>query len=135
MIRKRKTGDRRRDEVPRRLGDVHEWARSLPWVVERSPFHTLPDSQVRVFAVDCEPLERRQVWLLTGLVPSSFDQPDVAVVMPRTMALEGSERGWVIHSDAPLPEDHVLVALRNDTRRDHAEVEALLLAGYCYALM
>jgi hypothetical protein len=121
--------------VPKRLGDVHEWVRSLPWVVERSPFHTLPDSQVRIFAVDCEPLERRQVWLLSGLMPSRFDEPDVAVVMPRAMALEASERGWVIRLDAPLPDDHVLVALGNDAHREHADIEALLLAGYCYALM
>jgi hypothetical protein len=135
MIRKRKTGDGRRGEAPGRLGEVHEWVRSLPWVVERSPFHALPGSQVRVFAVDCEPLDRRQVWLLTGHVPTLFDQPDVAVVMPRSMALAATERGWVVHADALLPEDHVLVALANDAHREHAEVEALLLAGYCYALM
>src|SRR6478672_6630004 len=38
---------------------MHEWVLSLPWVVERPDDDTAPG--VRYFAVDCEPLDRRQV--------------------------------------------------------------------------
>jgi hypothetical protein len=134
MMRKRNSDTGPRGERTTRAVDVHEWVRSLPWVVERAPLRALHGAPVRVFAVDCEPLGRRQVWLVTGLVGSRFGAPDVAVVMPTSIALGAHERGWVTHSDALLPEAHVLVTLGHDARSEPSHVEALLLAGYGYAL-
>src|SRR4051794_11111543 len=133
MMHKRKAGDGTRGVVTAGLDDVHEWVRSLPWVVERAPLRAMHDTHVRVFAVDCEPLERRQVWLVTGLLPSLFDRPDVAVVMPKSIARGARERGWAIYSDALLPEGHVLVALGRDSQRQRVDLEELMLAGYCFA--
>ena len=39
--------------------NLHEWVLSLPWVVER-PFN-VGTPGVRSFAVDCEPLGRKQL--------------------------------------------------------------------------
>jgi hypothetical protein len=49
----------------RAFDDFHEWVLSLPWVVERP--YALATPGVRGFGVECEPLDRRQLWLLTGL--------------------------------------------------------------------
>ena len=46
------------------LGNVYEWILSLPWVVERPDGLGTPGVR---FAVDCEPLDLRQLWLVTGL--------------------------------------------------------------------
>jgi hypothetical protein len=134
MIRKRKRDDARHIGTTTHLDDLHAWVRSLPWVVERTPLRPLHDLHVRFFAVECEPLARRQVWLVTGLVPSLFEGTDVAVVMPQAAVPNAQERGWVTYADPLLPADHVLVALGRALPREHADVEELLLAGYCYAL-
>src|SRR5213076_1906959 len=61
------------------LDRLQEWVLSLPWVVER------PDDDntagVTCFAVDCEPLGRRRVWLLAGLT-NDHHTSGVAVVLP-----------------------------------------------------
>ena len=50
--------------------DVREWVLSLPWVVERPTDGSRPG--VRLLAVDCPPLGRRQLWLVTGLGPAPY---------------------------------------------------------------
>ena len=65
--------------------DFHEWVLSLPWVVERLNDDVVP--AVRCFAVDCEPLGRRQTLLLTGLEQRrESDGPSIAVVVPAEAA-------------------------------------------------
>ena len=65
MLRRRRAPSSSVVEPTRGSSDVHEWVLGLPWVVERPTDGTRPD--VRLFAVDCEPLQRRQLWLVTGL--------------------------------------------------------------------
>ena len=74
-------GRRRREQksaLPRRataFDDFHEWVLSLPWVVERE--HKLGTPGARSFGVECEPLGRSQLWLLTGL-PGHLDSTSLA---------------------------------------------------------
>src|SRR5258705_1271038 len=64
MIRRRRE-QRTTTTVAPAFADFHEWVLSLPWVVERPYSPGAPG--VRSFGVDCEPLERRQLWLITAL--------------------------------------------------------------------
>jgi hypothetical protein len=62
--------------------DLHEWVRSLPWVVERP--YAVGTPGVRSFAVDCEPLGRDQLWLITGLPHRAHDGGlGISVIVPR----------------------------------------------------
>ena len=45
------------------IDKFHQWVLNLPWVVNGPTVSTRP--RVRSFAVDCEPLDRRRMWLLT----------------------------------------------------------------------
>jgi hypothetical protein len=62
-------------------GDLNEWVLSLPWVVEK---HGGLGGGVRLFGVDCEPLQRRRVWLITGFPETRPGEANVTVaaVMP-----------------------------------------------------
>jgi hypothetical protein len=113
--------------------NVHDWVLSLPWVVERSS--GAARARVRVFAVDCEPLRRRQVWLVTGFAPALTDGTDVAVVLPGSAIRSAGAAAWQVHEEASLPAGHVFVTLGAETPRSRqVEVEALLLAAYSYAM-
>jgi ABC-type antimicrobial peptide transport system permease subunit len=108
---------------------LHDWILSLPWVVERPRIPELPD--LRWFAVDCEELQRRRVWLLTGsLDGATGDQLTVHVVVPnaarRVIADVGA--GMAV---AYVAADYELLSLRLDTTEpDHGIVlgQMLLLA-------
>ena len=80
MLRRRRTHRSSVVEQTRHCSDVHDWVLGLPWVVERPTDGTRPD--VRLFAVDCEPLQRRQLWLVTGLELAHDGRVGIAVVMP-----------------------------------------------------
>lgn len=92
---------------------------------------------LRWFAVDCGPLGRRRVWLLTGTMDNvAFDQSvadfsAVHVVLPepaaRQVAVTGEGRLL-----ARIGVDHSFVSLRLDAARgtDNARLESLLLLGY-----
>lgn len=112
--------------------DFHEWVLSLPWVVERP--YSLGTPGVRAFGIECEPLGRRQLWLVTGL----YDQPEseaapIAVILPSDAAaeIEISGRGRKL---APMPCSHALVSVDGDTVSGREAVEALVLTAYGYAM-
>jgi hypothetical protein len=112
--------------------DFHEWVLSLPWVVERLNDDVVP--AVRRFAVDCEPLGRRQTLLLTGLEQlRESDGPSIAVVVPAEAAGQVANigRGQPI---APMPPRHELVAFSGRFHDRRAELEALVLTAYGYAM-
>lgn len=103
----------------------HEWIRSLPWVVERPQ---LPGTRgVRAFAVDCEPLGIRQLWLVTGTLGSSR----VAVVVPDPIG-EGFEHAGLGRAVASLSAEHKLFAVNDDA--SEVEVERVVLVAYGLAL-
>src|SRR4051794_26956713 len=109
MIRhRRSTGEakERRNGLP---SDIHTWVLGLPWVVERPCGFGKP--AVRTFMVDCAPLERSQLWFVSGL-RSPLDLGDgLAVVVPNhaARAIEQAGLGQMI---APMPRGHQMIALR-----------------------
>jgi hypothetical protein len=108
--------------------DVVAWVLSLPWVVERP--YSLGISGVRMFAVDCGPLEVRHVWLLTGLFG---EENDVAVIVPADVGDE-LEAAGVAMPMAPMPPGHVLTRLRTIPRLAPTELEAVILDAYAWAM-
>jgi len=112
-------------------GDFHEWLLSLPWVVERP--YSLESPGVRCFGIDCEPLGRRQLWLITGLRPLAVSGIGLAVIVPTDVAsdLEGAGRGQIV---APMPVGHALVTVYDESLAGRLELEALALAAYGYAM-
>jgi hypothetical protein len=132
MLRRRRTFSSSVVDQTRPSSDVHEWVLGLPWVVERPTDGTRPD--VRLFAVDCEPLQRRQLWLVTGLTLAHDGRVGIAVVMPAAAVRSSNARGWVTHPATPLPNGHVLVTLQHEFTAAPAEIEALVLGAYNYAM-
>src|SRR5262249_27323587 len=125
---------RERGDAPtaRTFANFFEWVMSLPWVVERP--YGLASSDVRCFAVDCEPLGRRQVWLITGMQRhGDHDGLGVAVVVPAEVAAELEELGWG-EALAPMPACHVLVTEHPDSPARRPELEALVLTAYSCAM-
>ncbi len=116
--------------APRRgLEDLHRWVESLPWVVER-PITMC--AGVRMFGVDCPPLGRRRMWLVTGLGDDATDDSDsVSVIVPEEVALAAERMGWGRRS-MPMPERHALV--RSTGPVDSDSVVALVLAAYQHAV-
>jgi hypothetical protein len=113
-------------------GGLHEWVLSLPWVVER-PF-SLETPGVRCFAVDCDLLGRRQLWLVTGLDNNGGTSgPGITVLVPRQAAnaIESTGQGRAV---APMPDGHALVTMDASSCQQPQEVEALLFTAYCYAM-
>jgi hypothetical protein len=112
--------------------DFHEWVLSLPWVVERP--YSVGTAGVRSFGVDCEPLGRRQLWLLTGLQRQlEVDGFGIAVIVPETAASEIEAAGWG-RSVAPMPARHVMVSVYGDLAAQRHDVEALVLSAYGHAM-
>jgi hypothetical protein len=110
--------------------DFHDWVLSLPWIVERH--YALDTPGIRCFAVECEPLDRHQMWLLTGL-QGSRDGLGLAVVVPLDAADYLEEVGWgrVV---SPMPAGHALVTVYDETVEHRDDVEALVLTAYGYAM-
>jgi hypothetical protein len=109
---------------------LNSWLLGLPWVVERPGLADVPG--LRWFAIDCEPLGRRRLWVLTG--PLGDMAPKwlcVTVVLPASTAL-----GIVDDGDGALTarigDQHWLVSLRIDTTNEAnaARLEKVLLIGY-----
>jgi hypothetical protein len=114
------------------FADLHEWVLSLPWVVERP--YSLGTPGARTFAIDCEPLGRRQLWLLTGLQGQvEVDGMGIAVIVPREAAAEIEGAGWG-RSVAPMPAHHVMVTVYGDAVGCRQDIEALVLTAYGYAM-
>ena len=132
MFRREKPQDATDVHAPRAFDDFHEWVLSLPWVVERP--YSLATPGVRAFGVDCEPLGRRQLWLLTGLEEQlESDDFGLAVIVPAGVADEIQAAGSG-RSVAPMPARHAMVAVYGDTLGQRAELEALVLTAYGYAM-
>jgi hypothetical protein len=132
MLRRRHAQPLDETAVAPAFAHFHEWVASLPWVVER-PF--CPETRtVRCFGVDCAPLGRRQVWLLTGmdrhLDPCGLG---LAVIVPASTAagIEESGLGWIT---APMPQGCALMSVSSTSLADRGELEALVLAAYICAL-
>ena len=114
------------------LDDFHEWLVSLPWVVERP--YSLDTPGVHCFGVDCPPLGRRQLWLMTGLQTHvDVDGMGLAVIVPTDIAydLEDRDRGRIV---APMPTDHALVRVYGEALAGRRHLEALALAAYGCAM-
>src|SRR5215471_2869982 len=110
--------------------DLHDWVLSLPWVVERAYSPGTPG--VRCFGIDCEPLGRRQLWLLTTVRrPLENDLLSVAVIVPAEIAheIEDADAGHIL---ATMPGCHALVTVRADSACGN--LESLVLTAYGYAL-
>ena len=119
------------DEV-RAFADFHAWVLSLPWVVERPSNRETPG--VRCFGVDCKPLRRRQLWMMTGLDREGrAGGLGLAVIVPRNAANDIEESGWG-RPMAPMPRRHMLVAVDGAAFDRPRDAEALVLAAYGYAL-
>jgi hypothetical protein len=104
--------------------DFHTWVLSLPWVVERPYFSE--QLGARLFAVACEPLQVRQLWLVTNALNSR-----VAVVMSDAIAAAYAEAGFgrVL---APMPAAHCLFGVADDV--PCIELERVVLDAYGAAL-
>ena len=102
----------------------HQWVLSLPWVVERpSPVEPLAP---RVFAIACEPLDIRQLWLVSGLggwrVAVGLPEP-----ITRHYEVAGLGRGI-----APMSAEHVLFGV--DEHASAIDLERIVLEAYGVAL-
>ena len=130
MIRRRATHSSAATRPVLVTEDLHEWVISLPWVVERPCNLQMPD--VRSFSIDCEPLERRRLWLITGLTSGS-GSADIAVVLPIAAAeiFEAAGRGRRI---SPMPRRRVLMTACSDGVDELATIELVVLTAYSYAM-
>lgn len=113
-----------------RMDRLHGWVLGLPWVVERPGVAEAP--RLRWFALDCEPLGRRRLWLLTGALDgTASDDHVVHVVFPTPAGRDivNTGLGRVV---ASVGDDHSLVSVRFDADEpvDDARLEHLLLLGY-----
>jgi len=112
--------------------DFHEWVLSLPWVVERP--YSLDTPGVRCFGVDCEPLGRRQLWLITGLDENGASSShSLTVIVPRDAANDIESAGWG-RPVAPMPREHMLVAVDGPSFDRRRDAEALVLTAYGCAM-
>jgi hypothetical protein len=132
MFSRHREAERETRERAIAFDDFHDWVLSLPWVVERP--YGLGTPGVRSFGIDCEPLGRRQLWLLTGL-RSRLDPRGIglAVILPTDEAIElqGAGRG---RSLSPMPGRQMLVSMNGDNFDRRDEVEALVLTAYGCAM-
>ncbi len=89
---------------------------------------------MRCFGIDCEPLGRRQLWLITGLHRQvDVDGIGLAVIVPTDAAydLEGVGQGRIV---APMPGGHTLVRVYGESLASRQELEALALTAYGHAM-
>ena len=117
-------------------GELVEWVLSIPWVVERAADARWPS--VRLFAIECPPLERRRVWLLKGVTKPTPDGhtygTDLAAFMPVEARAGADAAGWEVHRATLSKADHVLMTLARDTPHERDDIEAFVLAAYSYAM-
>jgi hypothetical protein len=119
-------------DAPAAFDNLHDWVLSLPWVVERRSILASPS--IRAFAIDCRPLARKQMWLVTGLgrgvVPRAGD---VSVILPSAVA-ETTEREGLAVRLVPMPRGHVLLAASDAAASSPRAIEALVLRAYGHAM-
>jgi hypothetical protein len=131
MLRRRRESQTTAAKQGRALDDFYEWLLSLPWVVERPC--SLDTPGVRCFGVECAPLGRRRLWLMTGLGHDDVDGIDLAIILPTDAArdLEDLGRGRIM---APMPAGHALVTVYGESWAGRQELEALALTAYDCAM-
>jgi hypothetical protein len=93
--------------------------------------------ELRWFAVDCEPLDRRRLWVVTGAIGDiAADHPALHVVLPAPAARRIAEAGEGSEV-ASVGVEHYLVSLELDVTRaaGEARLEQILLLAYetCFA--
>ncbi len=116
-------------EAPRPMMDgLLEWALSLPWVVERE---TQISSGLRTFAVDCEPLRQRRLWLVAGVDERAGGGGAVSVVVPVEVADVIEHVGW---GRRTMPMPHRLEVVKAVDGLGPEPLMALLLTAYQYAM-
>jgi hypothetical protein len=104
----------------------------MPWVVERP--YSLGTPGVRAFGVDCEPLDRRQLWLITGLRnPLYAVDAALAVIVPNDAAEAIEQRGWA-YRWTPMPAGHILMMARPGVANRPQEIEALAITAYSFSM-
>jgi hypothetical protein len=115
--------------LPTSIERLHGWLLGLPWVVERPGMAEAPG--LRWFAVDCEPLGRRRLWLLTGALDGiPVSRPVVHVVLPTSTAhrVAGAHASSVVSA---IVAGHDLVSIPiDDESSDDAGLQRALLLGY-----
>jgi hypothetical protein len=120
--------------VVRAFVDLDEWVRSLPWVIERPPDARWPGA--RCFEVDCPPLERRQLLLITGLARLGSMQsggPAIVAVIPARACAEVEAAGWIPRA-LPTMAGHVLVTPGCAVARERDNLEAVVLTAFSHAM-
>jgi hypothetical protein len=137
MIRRQPAPTASRAEDAPAFDDFHDWVLSLPWVIERP--YSVGTPGVRTFAVECEPLGLRQLWLVTGLRrerevdDTGVDDIGVAVIVPLAAATAIGRAGWGRRA-VRMPARHVMVTLDGDAVVPRGDIEALVLTAYSYAM-
>jgi hypothetical protein len=136
MIRRRAARTSSHIETAPAFGDIHEWVRSLPWVVEERTDARWPD--VRVFVIDCPPLDRHQFLLASHPAgQTAFGQTygtNLAVIMPIEASERAEAEGWNVHSAMPLAAGHALLTIGGDPALERNAIEAFVLAAYSHAM-
>lgn len=132
MLRRRREQLSGSTAVAPEFENFHEWVTSLPWVVERPRNPDTPG--VRCFGVDCEVLDRRQLWLLTGMDRHlDTDCLGLAVIVPQTIAVDVEHAGLGRVLSA-MPRGYALLTVSSKALAGRGELEALVLSAYVWAL-
>jgi hypothetical protein len=122
-------------QVPDVIEELYSWLLGLPWVVERDGVPEAPG--VRWFGVDCEPLDRRCLWLVVAALDGK-DAAEYAIhlVLPAQAALRIALAGDIVELTS-VGEDHFLLTLRAESFGpvNRARLDELLLLAYegCFA--
>jgi len=103
-------------------GAFHDWILSLPWVVERPCVSDVHG--VRTFAVDCDPLGIRRLWLVTGLPHGC----GIALIIDDTRA-NFYEVAGLATPIAAMPGNHTMIGLTDGLRKTALERAVLDVYG------
>jgi hypothetical protein len=116
--------------LPASIERLHSWLLGLPWVVERPGMAEAPG--LRWFAVDCAPLGRRRLWLLTGALDGiPINRPVVHVVLPTPTAhCVARAHSSSVVSAIVGGHDLVSIPIDDDQSPDDAGLQHVLLLGY-----
>jgi len=120
--------------------DFCDWVAGLPFVVERP--HGL-SATVRMFDVECEPLDQRATWLMVDCATSTSGRPPTSLtaILPRRAVRKVVRRGPGRCSE-PGRLDRIAfrleladrVVYKLDPLAPRRHVEAVVLAAYASAI-
>ena len=99
----------------------HNWILSLPWVIERP--YVAGVRGVRAFAIDCQPLDIRRMWLVTGLPRGR----GIALIVESSQA-DAYEAAGVATPITPMPALHTMIGLSEDL--GETDLERVILDVY-----